>query len=210
MSVEAPARTHCPTCGAKLHRQDLSLCAYCATPLGIADGPKTVDPETQKRLQRMREHKLFAAAMEFTPKSPEVEDLAARSKLRATILGGIALACLVWAALIFQTSDWLTVPAGGALFFAIWAIVVALQPAALRKTSEARPMLRRPALVVVRRSEMTEKSGANYYFTLRFDDGSEGEFRWPGQGVHREPLSNGYTGVAYTRGADLVDFRRLT
>jgi hypothetical protein len=72
-------------------------------------------------------------------------------------------------------------------------------------------MLRRPAMVGIRRSETDAvKGGTTYYFTLRFDDGSEGEFLWPGQGTAYDPLSNGYTGVAYTRGPKLVDFRRLT
>jgi hypothetical protein len=83
--------------------------------------------------------------------------------------------------------------------------------AGVRRAAEARPLLRRPAMVVVRRSETdAESGGTNYWFTLRFDDGAEGEFTWPGQGTSYEPLANGYTGVAYTRGAKLVDFRRLT
>ena len=46
-------------------------------------------------------------------------------------------------------------------------------------------------------------------FMLRFDDGSEGEFRRPGLGTAYEPMANGTSGIAYTRGPDLVDFRRL-
>ena len=37
-----------------------------------------------------------------------------------------------------------------------------------------------------------------------------GEFERPGLGTMYEPMANGYSGIAYTRGADLVDFRRLT
>jgi len=40
-----------PNCGAKLHRPDLSLCAYCAMPLDIASGPPKVDDETIARPQ---------------------------------------------------------------------------------------------------------------------------------------------------------------
>jgi len=89
------------------------------------------------------------------------------------------------------------------------ALVLLTIPATMRKSSDARPLMKRPALVVLRRSEMGVQGDSNYYFTLRFDDGSEGEFHRPGLGTMYEPMANGYSGIAYTRGADLVDFRRL-
>jgi hypothetical protein len=79
----------------------------------------------------------------------------------------------------------------------------------LRRSSDAQLLLRRPAHVVVRRSEMSPKGETSYWFMLRFDDGSEGEFRRPGLGTAYEPMANGYSGIAYTRGVELVDFRRL-
>ena len=71
----------------------------------------------------------------------------------------------------------------------------------------------RPAIVAERRSE-THPEGrwgarTTYFFTLRFDDGSEGEFIWPGQGLSNEPLTNGQTGIAYSRGTQLIAFRKL-
>lgn len=211
MTTQAPVRTHCPTCGAKLHRTDLSLCAYCATPLSIGDGPGRVDDQTIQRLKRLREHKSFAPAMAFTPLDREAEVVRGR---RLTV-GTLVLLFAVAPGLVLA---W-TLTRGGT--WAPWAVATAVPVLAglgilasrgsLRARAESRPMLRRPAMVVVRRSETdAEAGGTRYYFTLRFDDGSEGEFVWPGQGTSYEPLANGYTGIAYTRGQKLIDFRRLT
>ena len=202
-------RTHCPNCGAKLHRTDLSLCAYCATPLGIADAKKPVDPAVIERLQRMRQHKSFAAAMEFIPPDPMVERRAGRllSQGTLTVAAGLLVGGLgVWIA----DGQWLAAgPLLGAALI-VTGLGVLTRPAALRAAHKRAALMRRPALVSERRSETSIDGQVNYYFTLRFDDGSEGEFDWPGQGTMYEPLSNGYTGIAYTRGARLIDFRRLT
>jgi hypothetical protein len=211
MTTEAPVRTHCPTCGAKLHRTDLSLCAYCATPLSIADAPGRIDDETILRLKRLREHAAFPAAMAFTP----LDRAAEAQRGRLLTIGTVILLVAVAPALVLS---W-TLVRGGA--WIVWAIAtgclaivgvsVLASRATVRQRAQEKPMLRRPALVVVRRSETgIQGEGTLYFFTLRFDDGSEGEFEWPGQGTAYEPLSNGYTGIAYTRGAKLVDFRRLT
>jgi len=211
MTTQAAVRTHCPTCGAKLHRTDLSLCAYCATPLSIGDEAGRVDAETIGRLKRLRDHKLFAAAMEFTPLDREAEALRGRRLTIGTLVLLVAVApalALAW-----------TLTRGGS--WPVWAILTGIpllvgigilaSRSAVKARAESRPMLRRPAIVVVRRSETDAELGVTrYFFTLSFDDGSEGEFVWPGQGTSYDPLSNGYTGVAYTRGAKLVDFRRLT
>ncbi|MBL8863850.1 MAG: hypothetical protein JNK02_17810 [Planctomycetes bacterium] len=210
MTTQAPPRTHCPTCGAKLHRTDLSLCAYCATPLSIHDAPARADDETIQRLRRLREHKLFAAALEFTPVDREAEVVRGRRLTVGTLLLLVAVApalALGWA--LARGGTWIPWAVATALP-ALVGVGVLASRAGVRARAEARPMLRRPAMVVVRRSETGQEGGTTYFFTLRFDDGSEGEFLWPGQGTAYEPLSNGYTGVAYTRGPKLVDFRRLT
>lgn len=203
-------RTHCPTCGAKLHRTDLSLCAYCATPLNIADAPSKVDDATLQRLKRLREHASFPAAMAFRPLDREVEKRCAAILARGTVLVLAALppgAAAIWCATHAHGWIALAILAGA---FAAAGVALLCVPPILRKRSLAEPMMRRPALVVVRRSETSDdRASTTYYFTLRFDDGSEGEFEWPGQGTSYEPLANGYTGIAYTSGTKLVDFRRL-
>lgn len=209
MSTAATVRTHCPNCGAKLHRTDLSLCAYCATPLGIADAKAPVDPAVIERLQRMRQHKSYAAAMEFVPPDQSVERRAGRllSLGTVTIAAGMLVGGL--GAIVSEGELLAAGPIlGGALVLV--GLATLLRPAGLRAAHKKAPMLRRPAIVAQRRSETALEGAVTYYFTLRFDDGSEGEFVWPGQGTMYEPLSNGYTGVAYTRGAHLIDFRRLT
>ena len=179
----------------------------------MGDARALVDDETVKRLARMRESPNYTAAMAFTPRDPEVAEKIGRVRL----IGGLQIpAAIVFAALAFVagTGDMLRnvmlVLAG---LLAIEALVMmAVVPAMMRKRDSARTMLRRPALVVSRRSEMIDKGRYGttiYYFTLRFDDGSEGEFRWRGQGTLYEPASNGTTGMAYTSGDRLIDLRKL-
>jgi hypothetical protein len=209
MSTQAPAKTHCPNCGAKLHRPDLSLCAYCAMPLDIAGGATKVDDETIARLKRMREHAVFPAAMEFTPRDPRVEKKASKLLAWGSVALVLALLAGAWWVVAQVSKSPGTIPAviAGALLAV--SIVLLVVPGWMRRASDARPLLRRPAIVVVRRSEMSEKGDTSYWFTLRFDDGSEGEFRRPGLGTMYEPMANGYSGIAYTRGVELVDFRKL-
>jgi hypothetical protein len=212
MAAQAPVKTHCPNCGAKLHRPDLSLCAYCAMPLDIAVKPAPVDDETIQRLKRMREHAQFQAAMAFTPKSREVVARSARMLTMGTAL--FAAAFVLWLVYFIVAPrvgrESMQVGLGVAAAALTVCAIGVLVARSIAMAQDARnPLLRRPALVVVRRSETAQDGGTTYFFTLRFDDGAEGEFRWPGQGTAYEPLSNGYSGVAYTRGAELVDFRRL-
>lgn len=211
-TTEAPAKSKCPNCGAVLHRPDLSLCAYCAMPLAMGQSA-AIDNETIQRLKRMREHANFAAAMAFTPRDPRVEKKAAR----LLTFGSVAFVFAILSAIAWGIARWtdhhttgwgvaVGVVAAVAIVFSIALLTI---PATMRKSSDARPLMKRPALVVVRRSEMALDGTTNYFFTLRFDDGSEGEFHRPGLGTMYEPMANGYSGIAYTRGADLVDFRRL-
>jgi len=212
MAAEAPPRTHCPTCGAKLHRLDLSLCAYCATPLALGGKAEVAADEIALRLARLRDHAEFARSMDWTPRDPETEMRGERMRRRAGLFALLA-------AVLFGASEvfWLRRSDVRGLQFAA-AVAAALGLAFLfrmsfdRRRSLAQPLRRRPALVVSRRSVTAEKGGLGatvYFFTLHFDDASEGEFRWPGQGVLYEPMPNGTTGVAYTRGERLIEFRKL-
>jgi hypothetical protein len=208
MTTIAPQKTHCPNCGAKLHRPDLSLCAYCAMPLDIGATTK-VDDETIQRLKRMREHANFASAMTFTPRDPRVERKAARLLTYGSFAMALAGAAIVASFFVWWRGWSPIVPAVIAISASVVAAVLFATAPTLRRASDARALMRRPALVVLRRSEIGLDGVTNYYFTLRFDDGSEGEFQRPGLGTMYEPMANGYSGIAYTRGADLVDFRRL-
>jgi hypothetical protein len=212
MSTEAPARTHCPNCGAKLHRQDLSLCAYCATPLTLGGKVETAGDETAKRLLRLRELPAFATAMTWTPRDPEVEFRAERIRKQGWILVVICVAVVAYAALLSVPLYRPSVLTGAALATLALAIAKFVRAATTSRRSLGLPLLRRPALVVDRRSVTSEKAGPGatvYFFTLHFDDASEGEFRWPGQGTMYEPMPNGTTGLAYTRGERLIEFRKF-
>jgi hypothetical protein len=217
MAAAAPALTHCPNCGAQLKRPDLSLCAYCAMPLAMGGRASVADDETTQRLKRMREHPNFPAALALVPPDPEVERKVASRRNRGLAL---VIVGLVWfgAVLLVQslrsgvelTSPWLWAT-HGLLLIGIARIVTA--GLARSGARSGKPLLVRPAIVAERRSE-TDAEGrwgarTTYFFTLRFDDGSEGEFIWPGQGLSNEPLTNGQTGIAYSRGVQLIAFRKL-
>ena len=204
--------THCPTCGVKLHRTDLSLCAYCASPLKMGASATPPDDETQRLLQKIESHPNYAASLQWTPLDPAIE-------ARSLRLGGIASTLIVLGLVVF---------AGGAVFDPshVWTSVTTLISAGLvafalglllaagtmRSHARRQPMLRRASRVLDRRSrtELSDKVGATiYYFQLRFADGSEGEFRFLGRGTLYEPPTVGASGVAYTRGADMIEFKRF-
>ena len=217
MAAAAPALTHCPNCGAQLKRADLSLCAYCAMPLAMGGRASVADDETTQRLKRMREHPNFPAALALVPPDPEIERAVASRRNRGLAL---VIAGLAWLAgvLLVQAlrsgvdllSPWLWATHGLLL---IGFARIASAGLARRAAGSGKPLLVRPAIVAERRSE-TDAEGrwgarTTYFFTLRFDDGSEGEFKWPGQGLSNEPLTNGQTGIAYSRGVQLIAFRKL-
>lgn len=209
MSTEAAAQARCPTCGAKLARTNLSLCAYCGSPLAIGAKPAPPDDEVTRRLVRLRQHAEFQAKLDWNPADLEAEK---RNKLLA-LAGSVdtaAGAVLIVVGLVRGgefPNLWLII-GGASLVSGIAVLAVAK---ALRTRARMQPMLKRPALVKDRRSETDIQSGGTtYYFTLRFDDGSEGEFRFQGRGTQYEPMSNGAAGIAYSRGERLLDFHRIT
>ena len=86
------------------------------------------------------------------------------------------------------------------------------QGRALQKTSISRPLLKRPGLIVDRRSETKIRGWGGrttYYFKIELEDGVVGEFRYPGLGAREEPYATNLPGVAYTRGEDLLLFRHI-
>ena len=211
MTTQAPAKTHCPNCGAKLHRQDLSLCAYCATPLSLGGKIDRPDDETIRRLHRLREKPEFAAAAAEQPFDSEVVARIQRASSAGWALMLVGLGLIVLRKAFGPLAEPHPLLFAGAAACAVAAFLL-LCGAALASRERKAALVRRPALILDRRSETGAKGGravTTYFFTMRFDDGSEGEFRWPGQGTANEPWPNGTTGVAYTRGQTLVEFRRL-
>jgi hypothetical protein len=148
----------------------------------------------------------------LTPIEPEIEQRASRWESLGSglliVAGLLLVAHWFWAQVMSFRSPLLQ----GAGAAAICAVVFLAMARRTRATAKARPLLRRASRVTDRRSEMREGGRLGtciYYFMLRFDDGSEGEFSFVGRGTLYEPPAIGATGVAYTHGAKLIDFRRL-
>jgi hypothetical protein len=212
MAAEAATLTHCPTCGVKLHRTDLSLCAYCASPLRLGASAPPADDETARLLAKITQHPGYEAALRWTPIEPRVEARAARwrgaGSLAMLLAGASALLSSLRADGPFVSRP-LTLAAAGWLAVAAIALAAA---ATIRRRALALALLRRPARVLDRRSETAPKANVGattYYFQLRFGDGSEGDFRFPGRGTMYEPPTVGATGLAYTRGTELIEFKRF-
>jgi hypothetical protein len=212
MASETATLTHCPTCGVKLQRTDLSLCAYCASPLRMGAAAAPPDDETARLLAKLQQHPGFPAAMRWTPLEPAVDARIARWKGFGALAIVLALLAIVWSALRSDATLWTRTPTYVAAGFAGLGIALLLSASFVHRRALARPMLRRAARVLDRKSrtELAERVGATtYFFQLRFADGSEGEFHFIGRGTMYEPPTVGATGVAYTRGPEMIEFRRL-
>ncbi len=210
MATQTAPLTHCPTCGVKLERPELSLCAYCASPLRV--GPVEVpNDETQKRLAKVKAHADFAAAQSWLPIDPLLEALARRrGKWGWTwiALGAVTLAVWLFA---FKSEGpaWL---GQAGLVFMLMGFAMFIQAMRTRSLHRKTAMLKRAAYVLDRRSQTNDRGGigsTTYIFKIRFEDGSEGDFSHVGRGSMYEPPANGAAGVAYTRGARMIEFRRI-
>jgi hypothetical protein len=213
MSTTTPPRTHCPTCGAKLARQDMSNCPYCSTPFALVEqkaaqaGPSPF----QERLQRMEEKEEFQAGLTWTPPEPEDWYRARRRVVAGIFLLGIGLGVLAQglatgAGWLGRPSFWIGIVAAGL------GLLLVLRALQRRKALTRLPLLRRAAIIHDRRSttEMVGSKGETvYYFTMEFADGSSGEFRFPGRGPSFDLYTIGVTGLAYTRGTELLSFKRI-
>ncbi len=210
MANQTATLTHCPTCGVKLERPELSLCAYCASPLRV--GPIEVpNDETQKRLAKVKAHADFTAAQSWLPIDPVLENKAQRLSTWGWTLLAISLAVLAIDVLAFQRENLLIVMRATGVSGPCGLILLGLA-AGTRREHRRTPMLKRAAYVLDRSSKTDEKGGIGatlYLFKIRFEDGSEGEFSHVGRGTMYDPPANGAAGVAYTRGARMLEFRRI-
>ncbi|MEO6708517.1 MAG: hypothetical protein ABI054_00030 [Planctomycetota bacterium] len=212
MATQTAPLTHCPTCGVKLERPELSLCAYCASPLRV--GPIEVpNDETQKRLAKVKAHADFAAALAWLPIDPVFEKQAARSRAIGGILIPIGIAVALLASMVtYAAASYQMRVLAAAGIIVMVGIGFLARAASVRGKHRNTPMLKRAAYVLDRRSVTNEHGGVGsttYVFKIRFEDGSEGEFSHVGRGSMYEPPANGAAGVAYTRGARMIEFRRI-
>jgi hypothetical protein len=215
MQTQTARPTRCPSCGARIARPELSLCSYCATPLSIGGPAKAADPATLQRLARMSEHKDFAEASTWSPTEADDAPGAARGRNRGLAFAILGVALCLWAgstagAWTFEPLP-LTLGLAGLVLAAAGAIQLTRSRALLSRV-RVQPLLKRPAIVIERRS-VTNAQGLGaqtiYFFTLQFADGSAGEYSFLGRGSNYEVPASGATGLACTRGARLLEFLRL-
>lgn len=216
MTTAPTTRTHCPTCGAKLARQDMSNCPYCSTPFALVEKAAEARGESphRERLLRLAEKDEARALLEWTP--PEsIEWYEARRRGRYGLAGAaVGALLLLWrgTALGIGREFLLSPTAWLGAVLVVWGLVRYARSVAQRKQLTAEPLKKRAAIVLDRRS-VTEIHGGRgktvYFFTLELADGTTGEFRWPGRGAAHEPVTKGVTGIAYTRGNELLDLQRV-
>lgn len=215
--TQAPTtRTHCPTCGAKLARQDMSNCPYCSTPFALVEKVAESGGESphRERLRRLAEKDEARALLEWTPPESIEWYEARRRGNRGLAVAGLGVLLLIWRGVALGPSRdlWLSPWAWIGLVLFAWGLVRYARSVARRRELTAAPLLKRAAIVLDRRS-VTEIHGGRgktaYYFKLELADGTTGEFRWPGRGAAHEPIAVGVTGIAYTRGDELLDLQRV-
>lgn len=201
--------TECPECGAKIPKAGMSICPYCVAPLKANPG-KSIDREPiLKRLVTMPEKPDYEKAMGETPPwSPEYQR-AKNRQMQGTLLIVIGF---VLAGLVFALSDsplgfWSVL--GGVL--ALLGAWMALRGFLERSKLDKLEVVKRPAYVIERSSvtDFDGKGTVRYFFDIQFADGTDGIFFYTGRGVSEELYANGMTGVAWTRGRELLGINRV-
>lgn len=208
MATQTAPVTSCPECGAKIPKAGMSLCPYCASPLQSTPGADQDRSPIVKRLLKMEEKPEFAAALKVTPPwSPEYER-ARNKQTQGTVLVvlGMIVTVLEFVLGSGQVTGFLFL--GGVVVSAL-GFMLMIGGASTRSKLDGKKVLKRSASIVVRRSETSLDNVVIYFYLLQFGDGSEGEFFYPGRGVTSDPYSNGMTGVAFTRGEELLFIERV-
>lgn len=193
----------------------MSNCPYCSTPFALVEqkaaqaGPSPF----QERLQRMVEKEEYTEGLRWEPPEPEDWYVERRTGRRGMLLAAIGVGALLQAVFFHGVSGGLAHPSSwiGIVLIAI-GVVLWMRSNTRRRELTRLPLLRRAAIIHDRRST-TEMKGSRgetvYYFTMEFADGSSGEFRFPGRGPAFDLFTNGVTGLAYTRGPQLLAFKRV-
>jgi hypothetical protein len=212
IATEAQKRGACPHCGAKLPDVPVSLCPYCASPLETKADREARTSVHTTRIGRIREHKDFAEALSWSPPEGRTHQQGRRLSWwgqRGAILG---VALISAAFLLGVGRGWstvLTLVGVIVLILGIWALI---QGRNSMQRAHRFPLLKRPALILDRRSETRIRGWSGdttYYFKLEFEDGAQGEFNFPGLGPQEDPNATNLPGVAYTRGQELLHFRHV-
>lgn len=213
---QATKPTHCPNCGAKLPEQPLSLCSYCAMPLGLEApqaGPGGESPHAG-RIARIEEHESYAGIRDTPPPESHAYYKGHTSIFRGRWLVAFGIAVLALGALTSSagTAFLWSLPALLAYALLGAGVVSIVRGTACCKEAQRLPVLVRPGMIVDRRSDTSIRGwtgDTTYYFTIEFADGVRAEFAYPGRGAHEEPYTTNLPGVAFTRGTQLLAFRHV-
>lgn len=209
--------TECPNCGVKLPDIHLSLCAYCAMPIGLEvradDG---VESPNAGRIQRIGEHDKYPMAMDFHPPEDPATVRGGQLVWRAQLLLGTGL-------LLIALGSWSNLE-GESLtrFINLWSVLgiicfwlsarIGVRGSKLRKAALEAILIPRAGIITDRRSE-THLEGwggsTTYFFTIEFEGGVVGEFSYAGRGANADPYVSNLPGVAYTRGQRLLHFMHI-
>ncbi len=211
-TVETKRPTHCPTCGVKLPDIPVSLCAYCASPVDM--GTKAhggSESPNASRIAKISAHKTFEEVQTYVPpESPRyLEGMRKMWHGRNLALLGIVVAGLgFFLGTGGLRSPWFWLGLIGAGFGAwMWARGIDTRNRAVQE-----PLTARPGMIVDRRSETAIRhwNGETvYYFSIEFDGGAVGEYRFEGRGASEDPYPTGMTGIAFLRGPELLEFKQI-
>ena len=203
----APRR--CSNCKAKLPDTPVSICPYCVMPVGDGSEAEGKESKNTPRLAKVRESEAFAEAEGIAPpESPAFQNGARLIGLAWTLAAyGTAWLALDW---LMKSRDLWSIPMGG--FVVLLGIIHYVRGMRLRKQATSQTLLWRPAVILSRRSEVELKgfSGSTtYFFELELEEGVIAEFSYPGRGPNSEVYTNNLSGIAFTRGSTLLEFKQV-
>lgn len=203
----APRR--CSNCQAQLPDTPVSICPYCVMPVGDGTEAEQKESKNTPRLVKVRESDAFAEAPAIAP--PE----------SPTFQRGALLTSWAWTLVTYGTAwlttDWLlksvdlwSIPLGG--FVVLLGVIHYVRGMRFRRQATRQELLCRPAVILSRRSEVELRgfSGSTtYFFELELEDGVIAEFSYAGRGPNADVYTNNLSGIAYTRGSTLLDFKQV-
>lgn len=212
--VQTARQANCPTCGAKLPDRPFSLCPYCAAPLelgGRAGGDDGESPNAG-RIAKVEASDKFAGVIEMTPAESLAHHRATLHIRRGRALSLVGLLAVGLGSFLLEAPLYAQAPGllGTALVF--WGLSKVIKGRKACAEATKWPLLKRAAMIRERRSETNlEGMGGHtiYYFEIEFGDGTVVEFAYPGNGSGEDLYTNGLTGVAFTRGQQLLLFQQV-
>jgi len=177
----------------------------------VGEGSEAQDQQSKNtpRLAKVRESEAFASAGEMSP--PEAPAFQHGSRLTGSGWMFVTLGVLwVVADLLLETVGLMSMPLGYLLVLV--GIIQFVRGVSMRKQATSHALLSRPAVILSRRSEVDLRgfSGTTtYFFELELEQGVIAEFAYPGRGPSADVYSNNISGIAFTRGSTLLEFKQV-